>query len=67
MINYVEFDPVVLEKYIFKIHPLFYCFGVFSALNLNWPFISAIYIHFFIWMFVANLPSDFSLEKKFKM
>ena len=45
MLNYVEFASVVLEKKIFKNAPLFfYSFKVFSALNIDRTFISAIYI-----------------------
>lgn len=45
MLNYVELESVVLEKKIFKnAPPFFYSFKVFSALNTDRTFISAIYI-----------------------
>ena len=56
MLNYVELEAVVLEKKIFKNAPppFFYSFKVFSALNTDRTFISAIYIRPLIRMLCAK-------------
>ena len=55
MLNYIEFDSVVLEKKILKnAPPFFYSFEVFSVLNKDRSFISAIYIRLTIRMLCAK-------------
>lgn len=62
MRNHVELDSIVLEKMIYKnALPLFfflfffYSYRVFSALNANLPFISAIYICLSIMMLFCQI------------
>lgn len=70
MLNYVKFYLVVLKKKINKNapHPVFTVSRVFSALNENWHFISAISIHLSVGMLCAksgwNLQSVFRQEVK---